>query len=182
MIDLTSFLSFNRYLFLSVFFTLFNNSWMAILACVWRCGERLLSLGLAPMSEIKGLWGTWYHSKWHLKDCFRCHSCCWLICLPKIGSHHQGSEQFGLSEMLDEHEHLLIPPPTVGSLKRKKKNFFFSRRNVLSENSRLSLWILFPQGWLFQHQARRHLFSGTQFPSPRRSPALPAKCRACWEV
>lgn len=124
MIDLTSFLLFNGHLVLSVFFTLFNNSRMATLACAQRCGETLLSLGLAPMSAIKGLRGSRYRSKRHLHDGFCCHSCCWRFRLHKINSCCQGSEQFGLSEVLDEHEHLFIRPPIMVSLKRKKNIFF----------------------------------------------------------
>lgn len=71
-----------------------------------------------------------------------------------------------------EHEHLIISPLNVGALKKKIYIyiFFFPRKNVLSEHSWFSLWILFPRGWLFQHQARRCLFSGTQFPKRKRKP------------
>lgn len=67
------------------------------------------------------------------------------------------------------------------ALSRKNKKNFFSRENVLSENSRFSLWILFLQGWLFQRQARGRLSFRTRFPSARRSQTQP-KCRGCWEV
>lgn len=69
--------------------------------------------------------------------------------------------------------------PTNCGLSREKK---LSRKNFLSENSWFSLWILFPRGWLFQHRARRHFFSRTQFPNPRKSQTQPATCTGCREA
>lgn len=159
---------------------------MTILVCAWTCGERLLSWELVPMSEMKGFEGSRCYSQWHRKGCFGWHSCCWFICLHEISLRCQGSERFRLSEVLDEHEHLLILSTNCALSQEKKKKryiFFFSRKNILSADSWLSLWILFPQGWLFQHQAGRRLFFGTQFPSARKkSSAQPAKSTGCWEV
>lgn len=135
---------------------------MTIFVCPWKCGLRLMSSGLIPKSEMRGFWGSWCYFILHIEGNFGCLSCCQFICLHEISSHHQGSEQFGLSKVLDEHEDLIISPLTEDS-QGKKKNF--SRKNFLSENSWFSLWILFPRGWLFQHRARRHYSPGPNFPT-----------------
>ena len=111
----------------------------------------------------------------HRKGLCDSHAFCWLICSHEISSYHEGSRQFRLSRVLAEHKHLIVPPPTVGSLKE-----IFWEKIILSKNSWFSVWILFPQGWLFQHQARKQLFLWTQFPNSRKNQLQPPKCRGCW--
>lgn len=149
---------------------------MTIFVCPWKCGLRLMSSGLIPKSEMRGFWGSWCYFILHIEGNFGCLSCCQFICLHEISSHHQGSEQFGLSKVLDEHEDLIISPLTEDSQGKKKKLF----------KEKLSKWEFMvltlnsvSSGMAFPAPGKKALFSGTQFPNPRKSQTQPATCTGC---
>lgn len=60
-------------------------------------------------------------------------------------------------------------PTNCGHSQEKKK--FFLRKNILSENSWFSPWILFPQGWLFQQQAKNAPLLRDPISQPKEKPS-----------